>query len=108
MAAQFARKRRTSKLEREEVEGSVEDASKRRGNIAAAIGERRQEDAIVSPVPFSAVVIFLSFFWLKLVPLLLKDQPRKAVSMDNDACFKHQMSQIFTFWFRLRHVVQEL
>ncbi|KAM3719474.1 putative RNA methyltransferase Y17G7B.18 [Dirofilaria immitis] len=50
------RKRRNSKLaEKEEVEGSSENISKRRANIAVGINEKRQEDPIVSPVPLSIV-----------------------------------------------------
>lgn len=53
------RKRRSSKLaEKEEVEGSSESSSKRRGSIASGINEKRQEDPIVSPVPLSVVVPF--------------------------------------------------
>ncbi|CAG9535625.1 unnamed protein product [Cercopithifilaria johnstoni] len=50
------RKRRNSKLtDKEEVEGSSENSSKRRGSIASGINEKRQEDPIVSPVPLSVV-----------------------------------------------------
>uniref|UniRef100_A0A915Q6R6 RNA methyltransferase n=1 Tax=Setaria digitata TaxID=48799 RepID=A0A915Q6R6_9BILA len=72
------RKRRNSKLtEKDDIEGSSESSSKRRGSIASGINEKRQEDPIVSPVPLSVVRKFSGNSSRRLAQQKIEKKTRK-------------------------------